>query len=84
MRPMNELTILASSGLVLPSPAYLVGAIVFGIIGYIAFRRGRRTSTASLTWTGLALMLYPYAVSQTWLLWATGAGLSAWVYVSWN
>lgn len=84
MRPMNELNMLASSGLVLPSPAYLVGAILFGIIGYIAFRRGRRTSTASLTWSGLALMLYPYAVSQTRLLWATGAGLSAWVYFSWS
>lgn len=68
MRAMNELNALASAGLVLPSPAYIAGAILFGLIGYVAFRRGRKTSTASLTWTGVALMLYPYAVPQTWLL----------------
>lgn len=84
MRAMDELNPLASSRLVLPSPAYLAGAILFGILGYVAFRRARRTSNASLTWTGVALMLYPYAVSQTWLLWAVGAGLCAWLYVRWN
>ena len=84
MRPMNELNALASLGLVLPSPAYLAGAILFGLIGYVAFRRGRKTSTASLTWTGVALMLYPYAVPQTWLLWAVGMGLCGWLYTQWN
>ena len=84
MRAMNELNALASAGLVLPSPAYLAGAILFGLIGYAAFRRGRKTSTASLTWTGVALMLYPYAVSQTWLLWLVGAGLCGWLYLKWN
>ena len=84
MRPMNELNALASLGLVLPSPAYLAGAILFGLIGYVAFRRGRKTSTASLTWTGVALMLYPYAVSQTWLLWTVGVGLCGWLYLKWS
>jgi len=81
---MDELKNLESMGLVLPSPSYIVGAILFGIIGYVAFRRGRKTSTTALTWTGLALMLYPYAVSQTWLLWAVGAALCGWLYVKWN
>ena len=69
---MDELKNLQSLGLVLPSPAYLLGALVFGLIGYVAFRRGRKTSTAALTWIGVALMIYPYAVSQTWLLWTVG------------
>lgn len=81
---MDELKNLESLGLVLPSPAYIVGAILFGLVGYAAFRRGRRTSRSVLTWTGLALMLYPYAVSQTWLLWAVGAAFCGWVYVNWN
>jgi hypothetical protein len=81
---MDELKNLESLGLVFPSPAYLVGAILFGIVGYVAFRRGRKTSTAALTWTGVALMGYPYAVTQTWLLWVVGAALCAWVYVKWN
>lgn len=81
---MKELQALEAMGLVLPSPAYIFGAILFGIIGYLAFRRGRKTSQPLLVWTGVALMLYPYAVQQTWLMWLVGAGLSAWVYFKWN
>ena len=81
---MDELKTLQSLGLVLPSPAYILGAIVFGLIGYAAFRRGRKTATASLTWTGVALMVYPYAVPQTWLLWTLGAALCGWLYTQWR
>jgi hypothetical protein len=81
---MDELKNLESIGLVLPSPAYMVGAILFGIFGYVAYRRGRKTVTPSLTWTGVALMVYPYAVQQTWLLWGVGVALCAWAYAKWN
>jgi hypothetical protein len=81
---MNELQQLESLGLVLPSPAYIVGAILFGILGLLAFRRGRKGSIAVLTWTGVALMLYPYAISQTWLLWLVGSALTALVYAKWD
>lgn len=81
---MNELKQLESLGLSLPTPAYIFGALLFGIIGWVVFRRGRKTSHAMLTWTGVALMMYPYAVSDTWLLWAVGVALCAWVYVKWN
>ena len=81
---MNDLKQLETLGLVLPSAAYIFGAILFGIIGYVAFRRGRKTSSAALTWTGLALMLYPYAVSQTWILWVLSVALCGWVYLKWN
>jgi hypothetical protein len=84
MDERQTLQALESLGLVLPSPAYIVGAIVFGLIGYVAFRRGRKTSAPALTWTGVALMLYPYAVPQTWLLWCIGAALCAWVYFKWD
>ena len=81
---MNELATLGSLGLDLPSPAYIVGSILFGIAGYMAFRRGRKAAKPELTWTGVALMVYPYAVSQTWLLWAVGAALCGWLYVRWD
>ena len=81
---MNDLSSLSALGLDLPSPAYLFGAILFGILGYLTYRRGRKSSQSALTWAGLALMLYPYLVSQTWLLWAMGAALCAWVYAKWN
>lgn len=81
---MNELASLGALGLVLPSPAYIAGAILFGIVGYVAFRRGRKASRPELTWTGVALMVYPYAVPQTWLLWVVGVGLCGWLYVKWD
>ena len=81
---MNDFETLQSLGLVLPSPAYLLGAIVFGLIGFVAYRRGRKTSTTALTWTGVALMVYPYAVPQTWLLWTVGGALCVWLYARWN
>jgi len=28
-------------------------------------------------------MLFPYVVSNTWLLWAFGMALSGWVYFNW-
>ena len=83
---MNDLNIdtLASMGLVLPSAWSLLGSVLFGIVGYIAFRRGRKTARPTLTWSGLALMLYPYAVSETWLVWLIGAVLTGWVWVQWS
>jgi len=81
---MNELTQLESLGLVLPTPAYILGAVLFGIVGWVAFRRGRRTTNSVLIWTGLALMLYPYGVSQTWLLWILGMALCGLVYARWD
>ena len=80
---MNDLSYLQSLGLTLPSPAYLLGSILFGIVGYVVFRRGRRLQRTGLNRVGIALMVYPYAISETWLLWAVGALLSAWVYFKW-
>jgi len=78
---MNELKNLESMGLVLPSLAYLIGAIVFGILGYAAYRYGKKTSNATTKWLGVALMLYPYAISETWQLYAVGTALCIGVYV---
>ena len=40
---MNELSSLQALGLELPSPAYLLGAILFGLVGLAALRSGRRS-----------------------------------------
>ncbi len=78
---MDPLTALQSLGLELPSPAYIFGAIVFGIVGWVAYRQGRRREHRPTLWMGVALMLYPYAVSSTWLLYAVGAALCAGLYL---
>ena len=78
---MDPLQTLHSLGLELPSPAYIFGAIVFGLIGFAAWRRGRKNGRRRTVWLGLALMLYPYVVAQTWLLYAMGIALSAAVFI---
>jgi hypothetical protein len=79
---MDELKTLESMGITLPSPAYLTGAILFGIIGIAAYRYGRKASHGIAKWIGIALMLFPYAVSETWMLYALGTGLCIGLYIS--
>lgn len=74
---METLRALELLGLELPSPGYIIGAILFGIIGFIAYRHGRRSRQRLTLWPGVALMLYPYAVSGTWMLYAVGLALCA-------
>ncbi len=81
---MNDLKNLESMGFTFPSPAYLFGALLFGAIGYAAFRRGRKTERPLLTWSGVAMMIYPYAIPQTWLLWSIGIAFCGWLYLKWD
>lgn len=78
---MNNLEVLQSAGLQLPSPAYLFGAILFGIIGYAAYRYGKKAELPYPKWIGVALMLYPYAISRTWMLYLVGGGLCVLLYI---
>ncbi len=77
---MDELNALSGLGLELPSPAYLAGAILFGLIGLAAYRYGKRRGLGKVRWTGLALMLYPYAVSGTAMLYLIGCALCLAIY----
>jgi len=57
----------------LPTPAYIFGAILFGIIGFVAYRFGKKTERTKTKWLGVILMLYPYATgSDTHLLYLVG------------
>lgn len=77
---MDELKVIESLGYTLPGPAYIAGAILFSIVGYAAYRYGKKASLVTFKWLGVALMLYPYAISETWLLYVVGAGLCAGLY----
>jgi hypothetical protein len=78
---MDSLSALESAGFTLPSPAYLLGAILFGIIGLAAWRYGKKAGLPYPKWIGVALMFYPYAVSNTWLMYAVGCALCVALYV---
>lgn len=77
---MEELNSLQTLGLTLPTPAYLFGAIVFGLLGLAGYRYGKLHARPYVRWLGVALMLYPYAISETWLLYVTGLALCSAIY----
>ena len=77
---MDELKTLDAMGFSLPSPAYLFGALLFGLIGWAAYRYGKKLSIQTVKWIGVALMLYPYAISETWLLYVVGSALCIALY----
>jgi hypothetical protein len=79
---LDELKALDALGFTLPSTAYIIGVVVFGIIGFVAYRYGKKLSLPAPKWIGIALMLYPYAIAQTWLLYAVGIGLCIGLYFS--
>jgi hypothetical protein len=81
---MDPLQLLKSLGLALPTPAYLVGSLLFGLVGLVAWRHGRKSERPTPKWLGLGLMLFPYAVPQTWLMFLVGAALCVWLFLSWN
>ncbi|MDB5848426.1 MAG: hypothetical protein JWP29_2178 [Rhodoferax sp.] len=74
---MDAASTLTSLGLTLPGPGYLFGSIVFGLIGLATFRHARKMQRKRGMWLSVALMLYPYAVDATWLLYLIGVALCA-------
>ncbi|KAF0812754.1 hypothetical protein IGB42_02596 [Andreprevotia sp. IGB-42] len=64
----------------MPSPAALFAMLLFSLIGFVAFRYGKRMQQWQTMVGGIALMIYPYFVSATWLLYVIGAALCAGLY----
>ena len=65
----------------MPTPAALFASILFGTIGLAAFLYGKKNAAWSPALIGLTMMIYPWFVEQTWLLFAIGAGLCAALYM---
>ena len=65
----------------MPGPAALLASLLFGVIGFAAFRYGKKQVLWPPIAIGLALMVYPYFVSQVWLIYAIGCVLCAGLFV---
>lgn len=78
---MDDFKALESFGLTLPTPAYIFGALIFSIIGFAAYRYGKKSNLGKPKWIGVALMLYPYLVAETSLLYVVGIGLCVGLYL---
>ena len=81
---MNDSSNSIFLGLVSNQTAFITGIVVFLVMGLLAFRRSKQTKRAELTAIGLALMVFPYAVSQAWLLWSIGLALTVLLAVRWK
>ena len=53
--------------------ANLIGGLLFGSIGFVAFIYGKRMQVWKSMFLGLALMAYPYFVENDIVLFAIGA-----------
>jgi hypothetical protein len=51
-------------------------AVLFGLVGFAAFRHGKKNSEPRPLFLGIALMAYGYFVSNAWLSLAIGAVLT--------
>lgn len=59
------------------SPANLIGQLLFGTIGLVAFRLGKSRMAWGPVFWGLGLMAFPYAVATTTQLYVVGTALTA-------
>ena len=54
----------------------LVLAVLFGLVGFAAFRYGRKNSEPRPLFIGVALMAYGYFVTNAWVSLAIGSALT--------
>jgi len=77
MNPADSIAAAQEMGLTLPSPAWIFGALVFGLAGFAAWRYGKAAERPRTRWLGMALMVYPYFAGSTWLLYGVGIAICA-------
>jgi len=59
----------------------LLGGLVFGSVGFVAFMYGKRQASIKVMVIGVALMVYPYFVANTLAMYAIGILLTASLFV---
>jgi hypothetical protein len=59
------------------SLATIVVAVFFSLVGFVAFRYGKKNNEPRQLFLGIALMAYGYFVSNAWVSLAIGAALTA-------
>lgn len=62
----------------------LIAGLLFGIIGWWLFKEARKRTNNYNVVIGVVLMIYPYFVTQAFLVWATGALLCWAAYYFWD
>ena len=63
------------------SAGNLIGNLLFSCIGFVAFIYGKKQSLWKTMLLGVALMIYPYFVSNTLAMYIVGAALTAALFI---
>ena len=63
------------------SMANLMGGIIFGAIGLAAFVYGKKQANFKPMAIGIALIAFPYFISNTMAIYAIGAALSVALFI---
>lgn len=76
----GDSAVLSSLGFELPSLAYIIGSIFFGIVGYFIYRQGRKSGNLYVFVIGIGLNVFTFFVDSTWLMYLIGCAMcaSAW------
>jgi multisubunit Na+/H+ antiporter MnhE subunit len=57
------------------SMSSLMAGFVFGVIGFWALRQGMKNGNLKVLAVGIVQMVFPYFVSNAWLIWGIGIAL---------
>jgi len=63
-------------------PGYLFVSMCVSGVGYVLFKYGRSQRRVPHVGMGIVLMVYPYFVSDLWLMFGIGAALCALLYLA--
>ena len=59
------------------SMSNIIGGLIFGSVGFVAFIYGKKESNFKIMILGALLMVYPYFIQNTLLIYVIGAVLTA-------
>ena len=71
-RPISGAALAALNHMFDLSAANLIGNLLFGAIGFVAFAYGKRMTLWKMMFCGLALMIYPYFIANTVAMYVAG------------
>jgi hypothetical protein len=55
----------------------IIAGIIFGLFGLLLFKEGKKRTDSNLYFIGLALIVYPYMITDALLVWIVGFVLTA-------
>jgi len=59
------------------SASSIIAGLLFGFFGMLLFKEGKKRTSVELYFVALAMMIYPYFITDAILVWVIGIALTA-------